>query len=201
MQLTRRSLAGGLGRLGLSFVAAGAFLETACPAFGSVFSSILKYVGTGLQAFQTVLDLLSGLGIINIGAMPAIDALIALVKSGFADLQIAVSDYENAPAASKQTLLGKISTAIAALMSTIQQFWSDLNIPDPKLAETIKGLLGLILSTLSGFLTQLPAPAAGSVRVTAKQIPVHAEKKSMGEFKKEFNNILDQQGYGKYKRF
>ena len=97
--------------------------------------------------------------------------------------------YDAAPASQKQTLAGKIATAITVAMQEIQQFWNDLKIPDSKLAALISGLLGIILSTLSAFLPQLPAPAslARSVPLT---LPFPPKKRSVHAFKSEWNQMM-----------
>src|SRR5271157_4940360 len=95
--------------------------QTAC-VFGDVYSKIVAYVTVGLQAFQSVIDLLAGAGVINPGEGTLIDAAIALVKATFADIQTAVAAYEAAPSSQKQTLAGKISTAISVAEAQIQQF-------------------------------------------------------------------------------
>lgn len=201
MHTTRRAF----GKLSFGALALGSTLgtmtlETAC-TFGSVFSQILKYVGVGLQAFQAVVDLLTSAGVIPLGAGPAITAIIALVKAGFADLQVAVTNYNNNPG-DKTTLLGKISAALAAVEASIQTFWNDLKIPDAKLAALVQGLLGLIISTLAGFMSQLPSPPPTPAMTDAAQLPnritVQAQKLTMKQFKSNFNALLAENGYAQY---
>jgi hypothetical protein len=173
---------------------AGALLltsfTTACWFTGTVFTQIMAYVGVGLTAFQAVVDLLVP------GSAPGIDLAVALVKAGFADLQLAVQDYNNAPAANKSTLLGKISTALAALQNEIQGFWSNLHLPDSSLAKLIKGLLGIILSTLAGFAGQLPAPPAGTklMAIPDNAMPVVPKVRTKKQFEQDFNNALKEAG-------
>lgn len=198
MQLSRRNFFTYGG--GALAIAGGTMMNTACWFSQNVFDSIIKYVGVGLQAFTAVVSLLSGSGVINPVEGSAILVIINLVKAGFADLQTAVTNYENAPAADKQTLLGKISTALAVLEGTIQQFWNDVQLPNASLAAVVEGLLGIILSTLSAFASQLPAPAVGTVpkKALAKLIVVPAKKRTPKQFKKDFNAVLVQGGYAQY---
>jgi hypothetical protein len=198
MNTSRRSFAQlSLGAVALASTLGSTVLETAC-TFGTVFAAILKYVGVGLQAFQAVVDLLTGAGVLPLGSAPALDAIIALVKAGFADLQVAVTNYNNNPG-DKTTLLGKISAALASLEANIQTFWSDLQIPDGKLAALVQGLLGIIISTLQGFATQLPAPAPTPALKAAaenpKRLTVPTLKLTPAQFKKRFNALLEQNGY------
>ena len=197
MQTDRRTFGKVLSVGGLS-LSMGSFLGmTGC----NVYDNIAKYVAVGLQSFQSVIDLLTGAGVINTGTGSTIDTLIALVKAAFADISAAVAAYESAPADQKQTFAQKVALAITIAEAQIQQFWNDLNIPDPKLASLIQGLLGIILSTLSGFLTQLPAPPPSSIAVRAKalpkQIPFTVKRRTVREFKSDFNNLLVQNGHAK----
>ncbi len=190
--LSRRLFAGRIVKLFLLFPVLGStFVSVGC----SVVSEIASYVGVGLQAFQIVVDILRVQGVIQAGVGTTIDVVIALVKAAFADISAAVAAYENAPSASKQTLLGKLSTAIAVAIAQIQKFWSDLKIPNAGLAITIKDLLGVILSVLAGFASQLPAPASHPMITEAATLPnklaVLPKKMTTSEFRKEFNSILD----------
>lgn len=178
-------------------VVGGTVMNTGCWFSQSVFDSIIKYVGVGLQAFNAVVSLLTGAGVINPIEGSAILGLINLVKAGFADLQTAVNNYNNAPATDKQTLLGKIATALAVLEGSIQQFWNDLQLPNAGLAGIIEGLLGIILSTLSGFASSLPTVSV-SKKALARQIVVPAKKRTPKQFKKDFNTVLVQGGYAQY---
>lgn len=198
--LSRRSFAQKTG-FGIAGLLMSTMLTVGC-TFGGVTNAIKEYVGVGLQAFQAVVDLLTGSGVIPAGAGAAIEAVIALVKAGFADILKAVADYQNAPADQKQSLLGKISTVLSIVVANIQQFWNDLSIPDAKLSALIQGLLGIIISTLQGFLTQLPAPVSAEPTIRAAGLPrkitVSPVKRKMGEFKKEFNGMLAAAGQSQY---
>jgi hypothetical protein len=194
--MNRRNFAGyllkGAATLGLLSTMT---IDAAC-SFGTVFADILKYVGVGLTSFQSVVDLLAGAGIIPIGTGAAIDTIIALIKAGFADLQTEVTAYNNAPAADKTTLEGKISVILANLQTSLQNFWSQLTIPDANLASTVEGLIGVILSTLAGFATQLPAaPATLTAKLAGKTISYTAKKRTVHQFKNDFNAVLVAHGY------
>src|SRR5258708_1487047 len=96
--VTRRGFAGYIMRGFAAIAIAGSTIGlTGC----GVFNEILAYVGVGLQAFQAVVDLLAGFGVLPIGTGGALDGIIALIKAGFADLQTAVNQYEAAPASQK----------------------------------------------------------------------------------------------------
>ena len=164
------------------------------------FKQISGWVVTGLSSFQSVVDLLVGEGLIMVAIGSVIDLIIKGVKAAIADIGTAVDNYNNAPAATKASLLGKISDALIAAQNEIAQFWNDLMIPDAKAASTVAGLLGLIVSTLSGFMAGLPA-ATKQLMTFQKTLPRVAAAKSEGDFKKRFVAILESNGYGKYRRF
>jgi hypothetical protein len=169
-------------------------------SLSSVYNAILQYVPVGLSAVASILAILTGGGVV---IAPAVSLAVSLVNAGFADLKAAVNSYESAPAANKATLLGKVSTVLASVEANLQAFWSNLSIPDQKLESTVQGLLGVVVTTLLGFGTQLPAPAAtpaiaarASLRRTINLPP---QKRSVAAFKKDFNAILEQNGLSEHK--
>jgi hypothetical protein len=184
---TRRMF--GKSVLGASALLMAGF-NTACWFTGSLFKQIMSYVGVGLTAFQAVVDLLD-----PAVAVP-VDLAIKLVKAGFADLQLVVQEYNNAPDADKQTLLQKISLVLAELQGNIQMFWSDLNLPSGNIATLISALLSIILSTLAGFASQLPAPAKGfkTQHPITRTLPYQPVKRSKKQFEHDFNKTLTDAG-------
>jgi hypothetical protein len=202
--ITRRSFATLFGK-GAAMLGLGSLVSvtTACPAWVSnLYADILKYAPVALNAFSAVLSILSASGIPMAGILAVI---IADAKAAFADIQVAVQQYQAAPAGQKTGLLGAISEAIAVAEATLQKFWSDLSIPDVKLASLIEGLLGIITSTLMGFATQLPAPITPAAqqmqRMKAgfpKLLTAPPQKRSLKQFKNDFNAKLKAAGYQKH---
>jgi len=202
--MTRRSFAGMFGKAGV-ILSLGSLISvtTACPAWlSNVYADILKYAPVALSAVASVLSILTGNGIV---ITPAISAIIALIKVAISDLQTAVTQYQNAPTGQKSGLLGAISEAVTVAESNIQKFWADLTIPDAKLSSLIEGLLGIVVSTLQGFQTQLPAPVtpvatqAKMMRAgLSKTIAVTPKVRSVAHFRKEFNALLTQSGEGQH---
>ena len=181
--ITRRGFTGRmLAGAGAVYLAG---VNTACWLSGSVFASIMTYVGIGLTAFQAVVSLLDP------PLALALAGTIALVKAGFADLQLAVQDYNNAPAADKTTLKNRIAVVLQDLQFEIQKFWSNLNLPGP-LGTLVEGLLNIILSTLAGFAGQLPAPitppaSVEKMKALAKTITVTPQVRNKSQFESDFN--------------
>ena len=195
--LTRRAFAK-LSTSGIGlFVAFGSLLSmTGC----TLMDKISSYVGIGLSAFNSVIVILSTAGVIPPGLGVPIQLLITAVKAAFADVSAAIAAYENAPAGDKSTLLGKVTTALAAVELKLQQFWNDLSIPDVKLASLIESLLGLITSTISAFITQLPpapkpAPPIPQPAQLSRRLSAPPQKRTVSQFRKEFDAIVTAGGY------
>jgi len=171
-----------------------AFMGSTVACTGSVFTNILNYVGVGLTAFSGVLAIISPF--VPIGGMLLL--IVNAAKAGFADLQVAVTDYNNAPAADKTTLLGKISVVLNDLVAELQTFWSNLNIPNPIIALVAEGILKLIIGILQGFIGALPPIPATPKMLEAHQLPKQivapAIKMSAKEFKVAVNKILADNG-------
>lgn len=175
---TRRSFMKTIGMITGTVLAAGSFLgNTAC----NVFNAIMNYVPVALTAFTTIVTMISP------AEGSAIAVLAGMIKAALADIQVAVTDYENAPAGNKQTFLGKISTAIAAAEQEMQVFWSDLKLPGGNIATLVEGIINVILSTLTSFLSQLPPPAALPTKAIARRVSYTPKKRSLTQFKHDLN--------------
>lgn len=193
--LSRRGFAQSLGSVfGISMLAGSTFTLTGCSF--SLTSTIESYISIGISAFQAIVNILSAAGVIPPGAGTVIAVAIQAVKAAFADVVAAIQAYNDAPAADKTTLLGKITTALSAVEMELQQFWSDLSIPDSKLGSLIEGLLGVILSTIGAFISQLPpAPAPATTKALRKTIQFTPTKRSARTFRSDFNKMLTSGGY------
>lgn len=163
---------------------------------GSIFTDIDNYVPIGLESFDEILTLIA----------PAEATLLApvilVVKAAFADLTAAVTQYENAPAANKQTLIGKITTAINDVIQNLQTFWSNLNLPAGNLVSTIEGVLQIVLSTLAAFLpilggtvTSVTTAKIAKLSKTIQIVPVAKSQLKPKAVKVNINNVFTKYGY------
>lgn len=183
---SRRGFMKTLGLVTGTIMGAGSFLGiSAC----NIYTDIMNYVPVALAAFTTVVTL------INPAEGSIVAGLVTMVKAALSDIQAAVEAYENAPASQKQTLSGKISTAITAAESVLQQFWSDLKLPDGNIATLVENIINIILSTFMAFLPKLAPPAALPVKAYAKKVAYTAKKRSLGEFKSDLNAEFVKAGY------
>jgi hypothetical protein len=173
----------------------------ACPVSTNVVNNILKYIPVAVTALTGILSVLSGNGIV---LAPVAAAALAAAKVVLADLVADITQYENAPAADKTTLLGKISTALAIVEANLQQFWNDLNLPSGNVASIIEGVLTVVLSTLAAFATQLPTPVVTAAlkevreRKLTRTLTTPAKKRSLKEFKSDLNTAFGTSGVKVY---
>lgn len=181
---------GVLGTALVRAVAVGsvAYLVAGC----NIEQDILDWVKIGGPAIGTILQLLVGAGII---ACLTCSVLANTVVAAISAIGTAVQNWMNAPAANKQTFLGKITTALQAALSAATTFFESVAIPDQKLATLIEGLVSLIVNALSGFIGQLGGTSAAAsakkeVKLQAKTIPIVPVVLKASTFKSRFNNLL-----------
>jgi hypothetical protein len=193
VNITRRSTIKGIGMVAV------ASLWSSAASCSDVFAEVAQYVGVGIQAVTSVVSLLAGAGIISLPGGIAISETLKIIKAAWADVTAAVTEYEGAPAASKVTLGQKVTLALQLVGEYIQKFWTDLSIPDAKLANIVAGLLGIIIATIDGFLPSLPKPPVTQAKaVSPKNIVVAPQKRTVKAFRKDFNSLLAQGGYSQY---
>lgn len=193
-KMNRRSFTG-LSIMGLLAAAAS---MSGC-VFANVFAQVSAYVGVGIQAVTSVVSLLAGAGIIAVPGGMLVSDVLGKIKAAWSDVTASVATYDSAPADQKNTVAQKVSLALTVVAQEIQGFWSDLNIPDAKMSQTVAGLLGLVVSTIAGFLASLPAPPApAQAPRLRKALAVQPKRLSVKEFKKQFNAILAANGYSQH---
>jgi predicted PurR-regulated permease PerM len=168
---------------------------TGCTA-ASVFAQIQAWVPVGLSALQGILTVLAPV-IGPIGG--SIGVIVGLIKASFADLMAAVSEYQNAPAAQKATLLDKIKLILQDLSDNFNKFLADLNISGNPILSLVVSLVQVILNVLAGFAGALPGTPVAmrrSVRLRdGSTVTVTPKTMSLSAFKKAFNTIAEQGGH------
>jgi len=148
-----------------------------------------------ITAFQSILALLAGAGVIPAG--PIVNAVNAALQQVLDD----ITAYQNAPAADKTTFGQRLSLAIQIAEANLQTFWNSLGLVG-KLGSVVEGLIAIILSTLTGVLPSLPVPPTAPAEAMAakrlsKKIIYVAKKRSSHEFRSDFNKELTTNGYPK----
>lgn len=161
----------------------------------SVWTDILNWVPVGEAALNSILSILSANGITV--AAPGL-AIIQTIEAGFTALVAAIKEYQSTTPPPVGTL-AKIETILTDIADNFSTFLKSLNISGGLLG-VIVGLAQVVLSTIAGFMGQLPTPtpataahaAVRSLTVGSAQpvvvVPVHRTRRA---FKKDFNATLD----------
>lgn len=184
--LTRREFGKKTG-LGFMALATGASISlTGC----NVFDDILAWVPVGIAAINGIVTVLGPL------VPPPAFAIITLVKAALADLTAAITQYRNdTNPADKDTLLHKIRTILADIVTNFQSFLDALNLGTNPIEAIVIGLASVILSAIEGFLGQLPQPTPAPappamVRLGSRNMPITAKLyKNTKDFKSAYNQI------------
>lgn len=187
MKINRREfghLAGGL---------AGVISVLSLPACDwlNLYGQISKYVPMAVVAFNTIVQILVEHGIPVGGLTDAIEH----VKAALADIQAAILVWKEAHGDQKNTAIAIIRTALTVAQTSLEDFWSKLQLPNP-LAATIKALLDVITSTLAGFKNKLPGAAAKLPG--ARNLFAAPQMRSIREFREDFNRVLQDAGESKH---
>jgi phage-related protein len=172
------------------FIAATIASLEGCNA-GSVWTQIQTWVPVGISAFEQILILVAPL------AAPGIDVIAEAVKAGFSVLAGAISQYINAPAADKVTLLQKVQLAFQDVSQNLQAFLTAINVAGTNpIVKVVLGLVSIILSTIASFMSQIgPTPAPVALRAAGTQVDVVPVKRSLKQFKADFNAALVAAGH------
>jgi hypothetical protein len=173
----------------LAIALATAAATPACE-WTSIIDRIRSYVGISLLAFDRIIEILTANGI---ALAPGLTAIVNAVKAAIADILTAVEEYRAAAAHDKATMIAALKTALTVASARLMEFWAMLRIPNPQLAQTIKALIDVIISTLEGFKAQLPGQPLAPQRFLGNPRP-----RTVKEFKNDFNAILTRAGDTRY---
>ena len=187
--LSRREF-GKLSGLWLFLVSIGSTIwMTGC----NVFDDILAWIPVATNAIDGIVAVLGTL------VTPSAAAAITTIKALLDDLAAAVQAYlADTNPADKSTLLAKIRTFLAAIMSSFQNFLDTLMLNGNPILKIVLGLATIILSALAGFLGQLPTPtpAPASFRLSGQTVPITPKYyKHVKNFKSDWNAAAVQNGH------
>ena len=193
MNLTRRDFGKYSGIAALTFVS-GASIELIGCNTANVFSSIQVWIPIGISAVQGIVTLLGAL------VPPQATAIITLVNAGFASLLATVTQYENDKnPADKATILAKIHTILADIVTNFQSFLNALNLGNNPIEAIVIGLANIILAALAGFINQLPVSnitTSMSYKLDRKSITVTPKYyKNVAQFKLDYNAVINSHGH------
>jgi hypothetical protein len=157
----------------------------------NVFTEIEAWVPVGEASFQGIVDLLETTGLVT----PAINPLVTTIIAAFNDLLAAVKQYE-AIQPPPTGLLARIQGFFEIIVSNFQTLLSQIS-SSPILSLVI-GLAQIILSTIAGFLQELPVSSSlltGTFRIGGQQVTYTAQKRTVGQFKKSYNRAAEAGGH------
>jgi hypothetical protein len=163
----------------------------------NVFTDIENWVPVGIAAVNSILGVLSANGVV---ISAPIQLAVKTLMDAFNAITAAVKEYQSASPAPVGTL-AKVELAIKDVLDQFGAFLNQLNVLPNGLFAIISGLAQVVISTITAFMGELPATStaayarASAVRTTysvgAVMIPVVPKKRSVKQFKKDFNSTLD----------
>lgn len=158
--------------------------------FSNIYKTINQYVPVALLAFDRIIAILVEHGVNTNGLTEAVNR----VKAAFADIQTAILEYYDAHEHDRETLIRAISIALKIATERLHDFWETLKIPNEQLSRTIKMLIDIMVSTLTGFIGQLSpgTPVAGQRLLSAPRA------RSIKEFREDFNRALRERDEGQF---
>jgi hypothetical protein len=159
--------------------------EAGC-TIGTVLAQLEKWLPVGLQAFAGVV------AIINPPAGSALFLAVVAAKALWTDISTAIAAYNAAPAASKTTALGKVETAIGALLQSLPSIVSLLG------GSSLSGVVSAALDLIEATLGSIDAQIGGTPPVTAMGAKPQKAALSPADFKKQFNSIVTNGGFAQY---
>lgn len=181
--MNRREFAATTGALSLVAVMPACWMS-------NIYKTISSYVPVALLAFDRVISILVEHGVDTTRLTEAVNR----VKAALADILTAVVEYHDAAEQAKETMIHAIAVALKIACERLVEFWELLKIPNEQLARTIKMLIDIMVSTLTGFIGQLApgTPVAGQRFVSAPRV------RTLKEFREDFNAVLRERDEGQF---
>lgn len=175
---------------------AGAFstLELEGCSAESIFTDIKNWVPVGVSAFNAILAVLTGNGII---ISPVVGVIENAIQAAFNAITAAVAEYQstNPPPTGA---LQKVEAAIQAVTDQFGNFLAALSIPTAGIFTLVKNLVSVILSTIAAFAAKLPASLAirfgstmTSFRLNGQLVQVTPKERSRRRFKRDWNSVVE----------
>jgi hypothetical protein len=172
-------------RFGLLSLAAGTELAlTGC----NFVQDIINWVPVAENAINSILTILTSNGIL---ISPAITAGVSLIETALTDLVAAAKEYESitpAPVGAK----AKLEAILQVVADQFSSFVSQLGGIAGVVLTTVVDLVKVLISTIGGFINELPASAAMMARLNShQQLSAAPVKRTKRAFKKAWNAQLD----------
>lgn len=194
MEITRRTFNKIANRLLLLAVVGSAPLSmTGC----NVIQDLIDFIPWIIRAINSIKNIL------GVFMPPGAGVIVGIIIGVLADLQAAAVEYQSDPLpADKATLLAKIETFLRDIVEHFQSFLDALGSAGV-IASVVIGIIQVVLSTIGWFAGQLASktgrlnvlPMPRSMRAGNQMIFVVAQKRSIKQFKDEFNKVVYYNGH------
>ena len=145
----RRSFVRGTGRLLLAGTAAAFLPMTGCD-WVKFLRDYIPVINSGISTIESFFGAALPLGV---------SAILDGVKAVLLDIETACTDYENAPAASKATILGKIQTFLKGVVDGFQNVLDHFGSIGP-VPGIILGVINIVISTLAWLISKFSNAAS-----------------------------------------
>jgi len=192
----RREFSKSAGKLLLAGTVA-AFLPMAGCDWVKFLRDYIPIINSGISTIESFFGLALPIGI---------SAILDGVKAVLLDIETACTDYENAPAASKATLLGKIETFLKGVVDGFQNVLDHFGTLGP-VPAIVLGVINIVISTLSWLVGKFSNAASvklltlSRVTLTAKVTPTGMQtiiivpvQRSQDQFRAEIDALMASNG-------
>ena len=156
----------------------------------NIYKTISSYVPVALLAFDRIIAILVEHGI---NTAPLTEA-VNRVKAALADIQSAVLEFQDAAEQARDTYRVNLAVALKIATARLKEFWELLHISNEHLERTIKLLLDVLISTLTGFIGQL----APGTAVAGQRFLYPPKVRTIKEFRHDFNAVLKERDEGQF---
>jgi len=186
MAITRREFAGHLATGAAAIALGGATIEmSGC----NVWTDIENWIPLGIAAVNSILAILEANGV---PLAAPIQLIVNTIQAGFTALEAAIKEYQSTTPA-PVGVLQKIETIFTDIVNNFGTFLTQLGLKGG-LLSLISSLVQIILSTISGFMNELPSVATRALvahtglKAGSMTVPVLPIKRTRRGFKKDWNN-------------
>lgn len=170
------------------------FLKSCAQVASDVESNVKTFLPVIVTSVTQILNLLASTGILPLGAGTAAAGLLAMINAGTTTALTAIDEYENDPAADKATLAGKIRAALSSMADNVSTFISNLKLTGNPAVNVVASLVSILLSAITGYANQLPAPvglaAVSPAMVAGHPLELTPAPLKRKDYVKKFNAAL-----------
>lgn len=157
----------------------------------NIIADLINYIPWIIRALNSIQSILGSF------MPPGAVTVLSIIMGALADMQGALVQYQNDPIpADKANLLARIKTFLRDIGDNFQLFLNALG-PLGVIPTVIIGIIEVVLSTLGWFSGNLPAsttvaamPMPMTLRATSEILYITPTKRSLKQFKQDFNSVV-----------